>query len=79
MLWDVLCEAGPDGITYVEIDGLPGLSEDKAKKRFPRWFMQGKIDRHGDGEKGDSYRWFVVDAAIRCGANPSIYNALHPF
>jgi hypothetical protein len=72
MLWEALCEAGPDGITYDEINALPGLSAHKAKKRFPGWFDQGKIGRYGAGEKGDSYRWFVLDAAIRCGASSPI-------
>jgi hypothetical protein len=72
LLWAALRNAGPEGITYEEIDALPGLSRDKAKKRFPAWRSKGTIDHHGDGEKNDSYRWFIPDPAIRCGAEAPI-------
>jgi hypothetical protein len=68
LLWDALFQAGTYGITYDEIDAIPGLSRDKAKKRFPGWFEEKKIDHHGDGKKGDKLRWFVVEPGIRCGA-----------
>lgn len=72
LLWEALDKAGPEGISYEEIHALPGLSRDKAKKRFPSWLEQKKIDHHGDGKKGDQLRWFIPDPAIRCGASPSV-------
>jgi hypothetical protein len=72
LLWEVLCKSGPEGITYREIHELPGLSRDKAKKRFPGWLEQGKIDHHGDGKKGDQLRWFVAEPGIRCGAEAPV-------
>jgi hypothetical protein len=54
-----LVEAGPSGLTYEHIDRIDGLSEDKAKKRLPRWYEARKISRRGKGSKSDPYRWYV--------------------
>jgi hypothetical protein len=54
-----IAEAGREGITYEELGKLDGLSEDMAKRRLPDWYPDGKVDRHGSGDKGDPYRWFI--------------------
>jgi AAA domain len=59
-LQDVLAQAGPAGLTYTEIDDIPGLSQDQAKKRFPAWYRENKIDRRGSGSKTNPYRWIAL-------------------
>jgi AAA domain len=59
-LWAVLVEAGPEGMTYAEIDGSAGLSDDIAKRRLPIWFETGRVERSGSGTKGSPYRWYAV-------------------
>jgi hypothetical protein len=58
-LWQALKEAGPEGLTYAEIGQIDGLSEDMAKKRFPKWKQEDKVDHHGKGTKNDPLRWFI--------------------
>jgi hypothetical protein len=48
------------GLTYGQIGAIPGLSQDQARKRFPGWYREQKIDRNGSGKKGDPYRWFAL-------------------
>jgi hypothetical protein len=59
-LWTALVEAGPEGLTYNDFDGLAGLSADKAKRRLPDWHEEGKVERSGSGTRGSSYRWCAV-------------------
>jgi hypothetical protein len=56
-LMAALSQAGSSGLTYAEVDGIPGLSKDMAKKRFPGWHAANKINRRGTGTKTDPYRW----------------------
>ena len=57
LLWQVLLEAGEQGITYAELDGREGLTLDVAKKRLPSWKTEKRVDRVGAGTKSDPYRW----------------------
>jgi KaiC/GvpD/RAD55 family RecA-like ATPase len=59
-LLEALRNAFPDGLTYDEVGEIPGLSAHQAKKRFPDWHREGKIDRGESGAKGDPYRWFAL-------------------
>jgi AAA domain len=68
-LWQVLLEAGEQGITYAELDGREGLTVDVAKKRLPRWKTEKRIGRAGAGTKSDPYKWYPLPQhLIRCGA-----------
>jgi hypothetical protein len=58
-LLEALRNTFPDGLTYDEIGEIPGVSADQAKRRFPDWHREGKIDRGGSGAKGNPYRWFA--------------------
>src|SRR5262249_17722625 len=62
LLREALAAAGGTGLTYGEIDRIEGLSSDKAKKRFPAWYEESKIDKHGEGRKGNPTRWFLPAA-----------------
>jgi hypothetical protein len=57
-LWQVLLEAGGQGITYAELDRREGLTVDVAKKRLPSWKTEGRVGRNGAGTKSDPYRWY---------------------
>jgi hypothetical protein len=58
-----LKQAGPNGLTYSEIDAIPGLSAHKAKKRFPDWAKKGMIRPvGGTGRRGDPLRWVLRDS-----------------
>ncbi len=59
LLWATLVKSGPEGITYKQLDQVPGLSEDIAKKRLPAWYKERRIEKNGSGSKTDPYRWFV--------------------
>jgi hypothetical protein len=67
LLLRALAQAGPEGLTYEQIDALPGLSVDKAKKRLPGWYAREPrlADRAGGGTKTDPYRWFAVRNRLR--------------
>jgi AAA domain len=58
LLWQVLLEAGEQGITYAELDGREGLTLDVAKKRLPGWKTEKRVGRSGAGTKSDPYRWY---------------------
>jgi hypothetical protein len=65
-----LLAAGPAGVTYDELDTIDGLSADIAKKRLPKWRMEDKVGRHGEGTKTDPFRWYVpvpVPDSVPCG------------
>jgi hypothetical protein len=61
-----LKDAPAHGLTYEDIDGLPGLSEAAAKNRLPKWFEEGRpgLIRTGLGRKGDPYRWSIVSVSV---------------
>jgi AAA domain len=58
VLWEAVRRAGSDGLTYTELDRVDGLSQDKAKKRLPKWREAKRVGRDGTGEKNDPYRWY---------------------
>ena len=62
-LMAALSQAGSSGLTYAQVDEIPGLSQDIAKKRFPDWHAADKIDRRGTGTKTDPYRWLPLAGA----------------
>jgi hypothetical protein len=59
-LWEVLVEAGTDGLTYDQIDQIAGLSADIAKRRLPSWLNDGRVSRRGRGTRGSPYQWVAV-------------------
>jgi hypothetical protein len=59
-LWEVLVAAGPEGLTYSEIDRITDLSADIAKRRLPDWFDNGRVSRHGEGTRGSPYHWVAI-------------------
>jgi AAA domain len=59
-LLEALVHAGPNGLTYEEIDQIDGLSKDIAKKRLPQWRQERKVDHYGQGLKTDPYRWYAI-------------------
>lgn len=63
LLWQVLLEAGEQGITYAELDCRDGLTVDVAKKRLPGWRTEGRVGRSGAGTKTDPYRWYPCRSA----------------
>jgi hypothetical protein len=62
LLWDALVAAGDVGLTYGEIRAMPGLSDHKAKRRFPDWYANDRIRREGNGARNGRYRWFALPA-----------------
>jgi hypothetical protein len=61
-LLKALAQAGPTGLTYANVDRMPGLSQHMAKKRFPGWYEADRIGRKGSGSKTDPYRWLPLPA-----------------
>jgi hypothetical protein len=61
-LLEAVRAAGPEGLTYRDFDTFPGLSSDKAKKRFPAMAKDGLIHPSGRGTKGDPKRWIHADS-----------------
>jgi hypothetical protein len=61
-LREALEMAPPEGLTYEDVDALPGLSAEKAKRRFPAWYAKGEIRRERSGVKGDPYLWSPLPA-----------------
>lgn len=57
-LRNALDAAGPEGLTYEELDQIEGLSKDIAKKRLPEWRKQRRVGRDRSGAKNDPYRWY---------------------
>lgn len=62
-LLQILRDAYPVGVTYEEIDAIDGLSRDLAKKRFPGWYRERKINRYGRGTKCNPFRWYAKPAS----------------
>ena len=60
-LEEALLTAGPRGLTYRGLGQLPGLSIDKAKKRLPKWEIQGRVRRRATGKKGDPNSWITTN------------------
>jgi hypothetical protein len=58
LLWETLVQAGRNGLTYAQFDGINGLSQDIAKKRLPEWRTEKRIGHDGTGAKSDPYRWY---------------------
>lgn len=58
LLWQTLLQAGPQGITYGDLDRIDGLSLDIAKRRLPTW-NGTRVGRDGTGKKTDPYRWYA--------------------
>ena len=54
---DVLTEAGNKGLSYSDLNKIPGLSADKGKKRFPAWVAEDRLTCTGGGAKTDPYRF----------------------
>lgn len=57
-LLQALREKPAGGLTYEDFNAIEGLSADQARKRFPSWRAQERIDRTGEGVRGDPFRWF---------------------
>lgn len=60
LLRAALADAGAKGLTYEEVDMLPDLSRDKAKRRFPGWLENGRIQCEGSGTKNEPFRWIAL-------------------
>ncbi len=59
LLLEALRSVSPGCLSYEELGRLPGLSVDKAKKRFPEWLGM-KVGRRGGGRKGDPHCWYAL-------------------
>jgi hypothetical protein len=59
LLMEALAKAGAQGLTYDQVAELDGLSADMAKRRFPTWHREGKLERTCKGAKSNPYVWFL--------------------